>query len=113
MEEIFEICDVVTVLKDGKKIDTVPVAQTNEDELVAKMVEAFPSFAAANEKPETGALDTGAIGTAGDVGDIGFASPVTDFYLTNPIARASETMAECSAVFVHGQQSSEVTGTNG
>jgi NADH-quinone oxidoreductase subunit G len=27
-----------------------------------------------------------------------FASPVTDFYLTNPIARASAVMAECSAL---------------
>ena len=27
-------------------------------------------------------------------------SPITDFYLTNPIARASETMAECSRLFV-------------
>jgi NADH-quinone oxidoreductase subunit G len=30
------------------------------------------------------------------------ASPIADFYLTNPIARASETMAECSRVFVSG-----------
>ena len=30
------------------------------------------------------------------------ASPIGDFYLTNPIARASETMAECSRVFVSG-----------
>ncbi len=27
-----------------------------------------------------------------------FVSPITDFYLTNPIARASRTMGECSAV---------------
>ena len=27
-----------------------------------------------------------------------FRSPVTDFYMTNPIARASHTMAECSAL---------------
>jgi NADH-quinone oxidoreductase subunit G len=27
-----------------------------------------------------------------------FASPITDFYLTNPIARASKIMAECSAM---------------
>ena len=27
-----------------------------------------------------------------------FASPVKDFYLTNPIARASRIMAECSAL---------------
>lgn len=38
MEEIFEICDTVTVLKDGKCIDTMLVSETNEDDLVAKMV---------------------------------------------------------------------------
>jgi len=38
LEEIFQLCDVVTVLKDGKWIDTLPVSETNEDELIAKMV---------------------------------------------------------------------------
>lgn len=38
LEEIFELCDVVTVLKDGKWIGTMPVSSTNEDELVRKMV---------------------------------------------------------------------------
>jgi len=38
LEEIFELCDVVTVLKDGKWVDTLPVKETNEDELVRKMV---------------------------------------------------------------------------
>ncbi len=38
MEEIFELCDVVTVLKDGKYVDTLRVCETNEDELVTKMV---------------------------------------------------------------------------
>jgi NADH-quinone oxidoreductase subunit G len=28
----------------------------------------------------------------------GFTSPVSDFYQTNPIARASAVMAECSAL---------------
>jgi NADH dehydrogenase (ubiquinone) Fe-S protein 1 len=32
---------------------------------------------------------------------------VTDFYLTDPISRASATMAKCSAVFTHGQTSSD------
>jgi NADH-quinone oxidoreductase subunit G len=27
-----------------------------------------------------------------------FRSPVSDFYLTNPVTRASATMAECSAL---------------
>ena len=38
LEEIFRLCDVVTVLKDGKLIDTTPVAGTTEDELITKMV---------------------------------------------------------------------------
>ncbi|MCW5752399.1 MAG: hypothetical protein KIT81_14765, partial [Alphaproteobacteria bacterium] len=33
------------------------------------------------------------------------------FYLTNPICRASRTMAECSAVI--GQGKHEATGTHG
>jgi NADH-quinone oxidoreductase subunit G len=28
----------------------------------------------------------------------GFKSPVADFYLTNPIARASRVMGDCSAL---------------
>ncbi len=44
-----------------------------------------------------------AIGVAGQVeGAMALASPIRDFYLTNPIARASETMAECSRLFVAG-----------
>ncbi len=37
-------------------------------------------------------------GRAGKVGGEPFRSPITDFYLTNPIARASAVMAECSAL---------------
>ncbi len=50
----------------------------------------------------------------GDIGDAPFASPVGDFYMTNPIARASETMAECSALYAVGRGSgTEATGTDG
>lgn len=38
MEEIFKICDEITILRDGKWIDTVAAKSTNMDELVAKMV---------------------------------------------------------------------------
>lgn len=34
----------------------------------------------------------------GELGEAGFVSLITDFYLTNPIARASAVMAECSAL---------------
>jgi NADH-quinone oxidoreductase subunit G len=42
-------------------------------------------------------LDLKSVGAKGEVADAPFASPIKDFYLTNPIARASVTMAECSA----------------
>ncbi len=60
---------------------------------------AHPHFSAING---IAASDAGAInvlaGLGGKVGKDAFRSPVTDFYLTNPIARASKTMAACSAL---------------
>lgn len=38
MEEIFAICDRITVMRDGKTIDTKRIAETNFDEVVRKMV---------------------------------------------------------------------------
>ncbi len=38
MEEIFRICDTVTVLKDGRYIDTVPVSSVDENRLISMMV---------------------------------------------------------------------------
>ncbi len=38
LEEIFEICDTVTVLKDGCWINTLPVSETDEDSLISMMV---------------------------------------------------------------------------
>ena len=38
MEEIFELCDTVSVLKDGELIDSFPTSATTEDELISKMV---------------------------------------------------------------------------
>ncbi len=35
------------------------------------------------------------------------AYPIKDFYLTNPIARASETMQRCSAELIHGEHFAE------
>jgi NADH-quinone oxidoreductase subunit G len=60
------------------------------------------------EVPHLGRIDQIAAGSADDVarvaklggrlGKSAFASPIRDFYLTNPIARASAVMAECSAL---------------
>lgn len=38
LEEIFEICTDITVLRDGKKIKTLKVAETDKEELVKLMV---------------------------------------------------------------------------
>lgn len=38
MDEIYKICDEVTILRDGKWINTVPVATTTMDQLVSMMV---------------------------------------------------------------------------
>jgi len=38
LEEVFELCDSVTVLKDGKYVDTVPVSTINKNDLVSMMI---------------------------------------------------------------------------
>ena len=38
-------------------------------------------------------------------GPVGY--PIKDFYLTNPIARASDTMQRCSAELLHGESFAE------
>ncbi|WP_371018163.1 sugar ABC transporter ATP-binding protein [Pseudalkalibacillus sp. JSM 102089] len=38
MEEIFTICDSITVMRDGKTVDTKPISETSFDEVVRKMV---------------------------------------------------------------------------
>jgi NADH-quinone oxidoreductase subunit G len=52
-----------------------------------------------------------AFGTAGEMDAAPFESPVTNYYMTDPISRASETMAECTREFVSGK--GERTGTDG
>ena len=38
MDEIFRLCDAVTVMRDGQHVATMPLAQTNEEELVKLMI---------------------------------------------------------------------------
>ncbi|MGI6041715.1 MAG: sugar ABC transporter ATP-binding protein, partial [Candidatus Alectryocaccobium sp.] len=38
MDEIFRICDEVTVFRDGKYVDTMNISDTSMDDLVSKMV---------------------------------------------------------------------------
>jgi len=38
IEEVFEICDTVTVLRDGKRITCIPISETDIDGLISRMV---------------------------------------------------------------------------
>jgi NADH-quinone oxidoreductase subunit G len=50
-------------------------------------------------------------GVAGAVDAAPFAGPIVNYYMTDPISRASRIMAECTEVYVNGKQGK--TGTNG
>lgn len=53
MEEIFEICDRITVMRDGRTVDTKAIPETNFDEVVKKMVgrELTERYPARNPSP--------------------------------------------------------------
>ncbi|MEI7571889.1 MAG: NADH-quinone oxidoreductase subunit NuoG [Phenylobacterium sp.] len=67
------------------------------DQLRARLFADHPTFGQIDWAPR-GQADLSAIGAAGDVGDAPLASAVKAFHLTNPVARASVTMAECAAL---------------
>jgi NADH-quinone oxidoreductase subunit G len=96
---------IIRALSDrlGKKLPYDSLAA-----LRAKLIEAVPHFGRVDE---VAAAEWAAFGAAGPVEASAFTYAVKDFYLTNPIARASATMAECSAI--HHGHSHEATGTHG
>lgn len=72
----------------------------NLNALRARLIEEIESFGQIDHAPGAegaGGFDPSTLGEAGEVSSEPFISPVKDFYLTNAIARASKTMAECSA----------------
>lgn len=73
------------------------------DQLRAKLFADHPVFAAIDYLAPA-AVDLDAIGGKGDVLEAPFRNAIADFYLTNPIARASVTMAECSQLRTGAQR---------
>ncbi len=68
-------------------------------ELRKALFAAHPSFGSINHAPGADSGDLAGVGAAGPI-EGGIIPPaVTDYYLTNVIARASKTMAECSRTF--------------
>ncbi|MGB7407828.1 MAG: NADH-quinone oxidoreductase subunit NuoG, partial [Pontixanthobacter sp.] len=72
-------------------------------ELQAAMIAEVPAFG------EEGLVSFGALPKAGAVGKVdgGISYPIEDYYLTNPIARASATMQQCSVELLHGEELAE------
>jgi NADH-quinone oxidoreductase subunit G len=80
----------------------------NLDQLRQQLFKQHPGLAALDEKP---AAAWGNFGKAGSVASTPFQRPIDNFYMTDPISRASATMAACSAAFLRGSEGK--TGTHG
>jgi NADH-quinone oxidoreductase subunit G len=96
---------IIRVLSDvlGRKLPYDSLEQVR-----AALAETGPSFAKLDEVA-TAAWDS--FGKAGTLDAAPLVSPMNDFYKTDPISRASATMARCSEVFVGPQR--RKTGTDG
>jgi NADH-quinone oxidoreductase subunit G len=71
------------------------------DQLRAKLFAEHPSFGQIDLAPGSlgpAKIDFAGLGAKGDLDEAPFASPIKAFYLSNPIARASVTMAECQSL---------------
>jgi len=67
----------------------------------ARIIAEFPQFDALDQLPAVQWADFGLKDSMGV--SVSFKNPITDFYQTNVIARASQTMRECSKQFTTGQ----------
>ena len=79
-------------------------------ELRAAMRAQYPLF---GEIDRIVPAEWGSFGEAGPVEPGPFRYPIADFYLTDPISRASPTMAQCSAVAWAARSPGAKTGTHG
>ncbi|NBW10888.1 MAG: NADH-quinone oxidoreductase subunit G [Caulobacteraceae bacterium] len=68
------------------------------DQLRSKLIADAPSFGRIDALPTPTTFDPSALGKKGELGDTAFVPAVADPYLNNPIARASDTMVELSAL---------------
>ena len=64
------------------------------DQVRARLIAVNRVFAALDQQS---AGTWGEFGKAGNVADAPFETPIKNFYMTDPISRASRTMAECMA----------------
>lgn len=75
--------------------------------LRAEMAKVSPTFANLDEIQSASWED---FGTKGDISATALTSPISNYYMTDPVSRVSKTMAQCTEVLINPQQR---TGTNG
>ncbi|MHA1599038.1 MAG: NADH-quinone oxidoreductase subunit NuoG [Alphaproteobacteria bacterium] len=96
---------IIRALSDvlGKKLpyDTL-------DAVRARMADINPLFGGGDEITPA---EWGDFGSDGETLAGGFSSPIENYYMTDPISRASETMAECTRTLYSGSEGK--TGTDG
>jgi NADH-quinone oxidoreductase subunit G len=73
-----------------------PLAYDSLDQLRTRLIKDYPHVGQIGLRPMNKGLDLKKLGKKGSIEDRVFTSPIKDFYLTNPIARASLAMSECS-----------------
>jgi NADH-quinone oxidoreductase subunit G len=98
-----------TILRALSEVVGEPLPYDSLGELRQRLVEVNPVFAAVDQ---IGPALWGKFGTAGSADAAPFGTAVENFYMTDPISRASETMAKCTVAFGLGRRG-EATGTHG
>ncbi len=81
----------------------------NLGELRQHLIQDSPLFAAVDQVEPA---PWGAFGAAGALDPAPFAAAIENYYMTDPISRASETMAACTAALIDRNRE-EATGTDG
>jgi len=86
-----------------------PLPYDTPDQLREKLFADHPTFGqidyAPGATPTT--FDLAAVGELGSPSAAPFINPIKDFYLTNPIARASVTMAQCAGLAAGAKMAAE------
>ena len=98
-----------TILRALSGVLGKPLAYDNLGELRQRLIQTNPVFAALDQLEPA---PWGAFGADGALDSAPFAAPIANFYMTDPISRASETMAQCTEELLRGR-GGEATGTDG
>ena len=88
------------ILRAFSQVIGRPLRYDTIDALRERLVQANPVFGRVGEVVRIAGAGRSAPAASGSVTEAAFAPGIADYYQTNPISRASATMAECTRVYV-------------